>query len=143
MHNYSSRTSTCVLYINICINYFRIIAILFVSNDRYKSSTILIMDLEQSGRVIQRLRGHDEEIQGLCWCPILGEDLLSGNKANKWYILIIWIRCWKWPWKNSMLSLIDLNELRLTNSTNLWTKQVFIIHVIFRFLVIWVHIISN
>ena len=43
----------------------------------YKDSTLLLLDVNKGGVVQQRLRGHDEEIQSICWCPQLGEDLAT------------------------------------------------------------------
>ncbi|XP_060082615.1 gem-associated protein 5-like [Ylistrum balloti] len=40
----------------------------------YKTGLILILDVKRDGQILQRLRGHDEDIQCLVWCPIIGEN---------------------------------------------------------------------
>ena len=52
---------------------------------RYKSGSVLIVNTERNGQVVQRLRGHDEEIHGVCWCPELGEepDWIAEKGLNK------------------------------------------------------------
>jgi hypothetical protein len=40
---------------------------------------VLILDVSESGKVVQRLRGHDEEIHGVCWAPLPGEDMAMHN----------------------------------------------------------------
>lgn len=40
---------------------------------RYKTGVIILYDI-RDGSVIHRLRGHDDEIHSIVWCPIPGED---------------------------------------------------------------------
>jgi len=42
--------------------------------NRYKSGVILVLDVRKEVQVLQRLRGHDEEVHCVVWCPISGED---------------------------------------------------------------------
>ena len=32
------------------------------------------MDVKKGGYILSRLRGHDEELHSLVWCPVPGED---------------------------------------------------------------------
>ncbi|XP_066501896.1 gem-associated protein 5 [Hoplias malabaricus] len=55
----------------------------------YKDGMIVLIDISKKGEVIHRLRGHDEEIHGLAWCPEPGEEHLytrteetSANTSN-------------------------------------------------------------
>lgn len=43
----------------------------------YKDGIVVIMDISKKGEVIHRLRGHDDEIHSIAWCPLPGEDCLS------------------------------------------------------------------
>uniref|UniRef100_A0A665TMK7 Uncharacterized protein n=1 Tax=Echeneis naucrates TaxID=173247 RepID=A0A665TMK7_ECHNA len=43
----------------------------------YKDGMIVLIDVSKKGEVIQRLRGHDDEIHSLAWSPFLGGDGLS------------------------------------------------------------------
>ncbi|XP_058533541.1 gem-associated protein 5 [Ochotona princeps] len=43
----------------------------------YKDGIVVIMDISKKGEVIHRLRGHDDEIHCIAWCPVPGEDCLS------------------------------------------------------------------
>ena len=42
--------------------------------NRYRSGTILLLDVKRGGYILQKLRGHDEEVHSLVWCPIPGEE---------------------------------------------------------------------
>lgn len=37
---------------------------------------IVLIDISKKGEVMQRLRGHDNEIHSLAWSPLIGEDTL-------------------------------------------------------------------
>ncbi|NXU55063.1 GEMI5 protein, partial [Turnix velox] len=43
----------------------------------YKDGMVVIIDISRKREVLHRLRGHDDEIHCLAWCPILGEERLS------------------------------------------------------------------
>nr|XP_012610926.2 gem-associated protein 5 [Microcebus murinus]XP_020139282.1 gem-associated protein 5 [Microcebus murinus] len=45
----------------------------------YKDGIVVIIDISKKGEVIHRLRGHDDEIHSIAWCPLPGEDCLSIN----------------------------------------------------------------
>ncbi|XP_066469603.1 gem-associated protein 5 [Tiliqua scincoides] len=40
----------------------------------YKDGIIAVIDINRKGEVVHRLRGHDDEIHSLAWCPLLGEE---------------------------------------------------------------------
>ncbi|OWF45310.1 gem-associated protein 5-like [Mizuhopecten yessoensis] len=40
----------------------------------YKTGLILVLDVKREGQILQRLRGHDEDVQCLVWCPVPGEN---------------------------------------------------------------------
>uniref|UniRef100_A0A3B5MNQ1 Gem (nuclear organelle) associated protein 5 n=1 Tax=Xiphophorus couchianus TaxID=32473 RepID=A0A3B5MNQ1_9TELE len=42
----------------------------------YKDGMIVLIDISKKGEVMQRLRGHDNEIHSLAWSPLIGEDTL-------------------------------------------------------------------
>ncbi|MED6293161.1 hypothetical protein CHARACLAT_007880 [Characodon lateralis] len=42
----------------------------------YKDGMIVLIDISRKGEVMQRLRGHDNEIHSLAWSPVIGEDAL-------------------------------------------------------------------
>ncbi|XP_062941453.1 gem-associated protein 5 isoform X2 [Cynocephalus volans] len=48
----------------------------------YKDGIVVITDISKKGEVIHRLRGHDDEIHSIAWCPLLGEDCLSVNQEE-------------------------------------------------------------
>ncbi|KAM6150323.1 gem-associated protein 5 isoform 2-T2 [Erethizon dorsatum] len=48
----------------------------------YKDGIVVIIDLSKKGEVIHRLRGHDDEIHSIAWCPLPGEDCLSINQEE-------------------------------------------------------------
>ena len=42
---------------------------------RYKTGIVLVVDISgQRSDVLQRLRGHDEEVHSVSWCPPTGSD---------------------------------------------------------------------
>lgn len=43
---------------------------------------MVIIDISKKGEVIHRLRGHDDEIHSIAWCPLPGEDCLSINQEE-------------------------------------------------------------
>lgn len=43
---------------------------------------MVITDISKKGEVIHRLRGHDDEIHSIAWCPLPGEDCLSINQEE-------------------------------------------------------------
>ncbi|XP_042553568.1 gem-associated protein 5 isoform X1 [Dipodomys spectabilis] len=48
----------------------------------YKDGIVVIIDISKKGEVIHRLRGHDDEIHSIAWCPLPGEDCLSLNQEE-------------------------------------------------------------
>ncbi|XP_036900726.1 gem-associated protein 5 [Sturnira hondurensis] len=48
----------------------------------YKDGIVVIVDISKKGEVIHRLRGHDDEIHSIAWCPLPGEDCLSINQEE-------------------------------------------------------------
>ncbi|CAH6786315.1 Gemin5 [Phodopus roborovskii] len=48
----------------------------------YKDGIVIIIDISKKGEVIHRLRGHDDEIHSIAWCPLFGEDCLSINQEE-------------------------------------------------------------
>uniref|UniRef100_A0A4W2F2I7 Gem-associated protein 5 n=1 Tax=Bos indicus x Bos taurus TaxID=30522 RepID=A0A4W2F2I7_BOBOX len=48
----------------------------------YKDGIVVIIDISKKGEVMHRLRGHDDEIHSIAWCPLLGEDCLSINQEE-------------------------------------------------------------
>ncbi|XP_004485370.2 gem-associated protein 5 isoform X2 [Dasypus novemcinctus] len=43
----------------------------------YKDGIVVVIDISKKGEVTHRLRGHDDEIHSIVWCPLPGEDCLS------------------------------------------------------------------
>lgn len=43
---------------------------------------IVLIDVSKKGEVMQRLRGHDDEIHSLAWSPVAGEDVLSSRQED-------------------------------------------------------------
>lgn len=43
---------------------------------------MVIIDISKKGEVMHRLRGHDDEIHSIAWCPLSGEDCLSINQEE-------------------------------------------------------------
>ncbi|XP_044306963.1 gem-associated protein 5 isoform X3 [Varanus komodoensis] len=48
----------------------------------YKDGIVVIIDISRKGDVIHRLRGHDDEIHSLAWCPVLGEEDLFSRQEE-------------------------------------------------------------
>ncbi|XP_020761306.2 gem-associated protein 5 isoform X1 [Odocoileus virginianus] len=48
----------------------------------YKNGIVVIIDISKKGEVMHRLRGHDDEIHSIAWCPLSGEDCLSINQEE-------------------------------------------------------------
>ncbi|KAK2494064.1 hypothetical protein MC885_020609 [Smutsia gigantea] len=48
----------------------------------YKDGIVVITDISKKGEVIHRLRGHDDEIHSIVWCPLPSEDCLSINQEE-------------------------------------------------------------
>ncbi|CAD7675427.1 unnamed protein product [Nyctereutes procyonoides] len=48
----------------------------------YKDGIVVIIDISKKGEVIHRLRGHDDEIHSIAWCPLPGEDCLFINQEE-------------------------------------------------------------
>ncbi|KAM6984625.1 gem-associated protein 5 [Aplochiton taeniatus] len=42
----------------------------------YKDGMIVLIDVSKKGEVVQRLRGHDDEIHSLAWAPLANEEAL-------------------------------------------------------------------
>ncbi|KAF2979018.1 hypothetical protein EK904_000181 [Melospiza melodia maxima] len=42
----------------------------------YKDGIVVIIDISRKREVVHRLRGHEDEIHGLAWCPVPGEERL-------------------------------------------------------------------
>lgn len=42
----------------------------------YKDGMVVIIDISRKKEVLHRLRGHDDEIHCLAWCPVPGEGRL-------------------------------------------------------------------
>uniref|UniRef100_A0A4W6DNU7 Gem nuclear organelle associated protein 5 n=1 Tax=Lates calcarifer TaxID=8187 RepID=A0A4W6DNU7_LATCA len=48
----------------------------------YKDGMIVLIDVSKKGEVMQRLRGHDDEIHSLVWSPVTGEDTLYNRPED-------------------------------------------------------------
>ncbi|KAG1969970.1 gem-associated protein 5 isoform X1 [Pimephales promelas] len=48
----------------------------------YKDGMIVVIDISRKGEVIHRLRGHDDEIHALAWCPRPSEEPLHGRSEE-------------------------------------------------------------
>ncbi|XP_053147146.1 gem-associated protein 5 isoform X2 [Hemicordylus capensis] len=48
----------------------------------YKDGIVVIIDISRKGEVIHRLRGHDDEIHSLAWCPVLGEESICSRQEE-------------------------------------------------------------
>ncbi|XP_048344202.1 gem-associated protein 5 [Sphaerodactylus townsendi] len=48
----------------------------------YKDGIVVIIDISRRGEVVHRLRGHDDEIHSLVWCPVLGEEGLGSRQEE-------------------------------------------------------------
>lgn len=58
----------------------------------YKDGMVVIIDISRKREVLHRLRGHDDEIHCLAWCPVPGEGRLPAWQDElqgmyKWYIV--------------------------------------------------------
>ncbi|KAA0720372.1 Gem-associated protein 5 [Triplophysa tibetana] len=49
----------------------------------YKDGMIVVIDISKKGDVIHRLRGHDDEIHALAWCPQPREEPLYGRFSEE------------------------------------------------------------
>ncbi|XP_043845101.1 gem-associated protein 5 [Dromiciops gliroides] len=43
----------------------------------YKDGMVVVIDISKKGDILHRLRGHDDEIHSIAWCPLLGEECLT------------------------------------------------------------------
>lgn len=43
---------------------------------------IVLIDVSKKGEVTHRLRGHEDEIHSLAWCPQDGEDALCSRAED-------------------------------------------------------------
>ncbi|KAH0629873.1 hypothetical protein JD844_012324 [Phrynosoma platyrhinos] len=48
----------------------------------YKDGIVVLIDISRKGEVIHRLRGHDDEIHSLAWCPVLGEEGICNQQEE-------------------------------------------------------------
>ena len=48
---------------------------IFINTLRYRSGNILVVDTERGGTIVERLRGHNDEVHSISWCPVAGEDI--------------------------------------------------------------------
>ena len=50
----------------------------------YKNGQVLVVDIGRKGNsvIIQKLRGHDDEIHSVVWCPQPGGNLQQGSSAQ-------------------------------------------------------------
>lgn len=48
----------------------------------YKDGMIAVIDISKKGEVVHRLRGHDDEIHALAWCPRPREEPLYGRSED-------------------------------------------------------------
>ncbi|XP_067279669.1 gem-associated protein 5 isoform X2 [Pseudorasbora parva] len=48
----------------------------------YKDGMIVVIDISKKGEVTHRLRGHDDEIHALAWCPRPSEEPLYGRSED-------------------------------------------------------------
>ncbi|XP_069051438.1 gem-associated protein 5 isoform X2 [Lepisosteus oculatus] len=49
----------------------------------YKDGMVIVIDISKKNEVVHRLRGHDDEIHGLAWCPQPGEEALYSRPAEE------------------------------------------------------------
>ncbi|XP_066572558.1 gem-associated protein 5 isoform X1 [Amia ocellicauda] len=45
----------------------------------YKDGMIIVIDISKKNEVVHRLRGHDDEVHALAWCPEPGEEALHSR----------------------------------------------------------------
>ncbi|CAM5132176.1 unnamed protein product [Eretmochelys imbricata] len=48
----------------------------------YKDGMVVIIDISRKREVVHRLRGHDDEIHSLAWCPVPGEEVLRSRQEE-------------------------------------------------------------
>ncbi|XP_072040500.1 gem-associated protein 5-like [Amphiura filiformis] len=48
----------------------------------YKNALVLLIDINNKGNILQRMRGHEDEIHSICWAPSSGEILPSHKPSN-------------------------------------------------------------
>ncbi|XP_072846121.2 gem-associated protein 5 [Pogona vitticeps] len=48
----------------------------------YKDGIVVVIDISRKGDVVHRLRGHDDEIHSLAWCPVLGEEVVCNRQEE-------------------------------------------------------------
>ncbi|KAM7161684.1 gem-associated protein 5 [Macrochelys suwanniensis] len=48
----------------------------------YKDGMVVIIDISRKREVVHRLRGHDDEIHSLAWCPVPGEEVLYSRQEE-------------------------------------------------------------
>jgi WD40 repeat protein len=47
---------------------------------RFRQGTVFLLDFSGgSARLVHRLRGHDDEVYSVSWCPVPGETFLKGS----------------------------------------------------------------
>lgn len=51
-------------------------------SSRYKDGMIALIDVAKRGEVMQRLRGHEDEIHSLAWSPLDREGSLSSRSED-------------------------------------------------------------
>lgn len=51
-------------------------------SSRYKDGMIALVDVAKRGEVMQRLRGHEDEIHSLAWSPLDKEGSLSSRSED-------------------------------------------------------------
>lgn len=51
-------------------------------SSRYKDGMIVLIDVAKRGEVMQRLRGHEDEIHSLAWSPLNREGSLSSRSDD-------------------------------------------------------------
>nr|XP_060621501.1 gem-associated protein 5 isoform X2 [Anolis sagrei ordinatus] len=48
----------------------------------YKDGIVVVIDISKKGDVVHRLRGHDDEIHSLVWCPVIGEEAICSQQEE-------------------------------------------------------------
>ncbi|KAL3879528.1 hypothetical protein ACJMK2_031822, partial [Sinanodonta woodiana] len=48
----------------------------------YKNGLILVIDVKKAGMILNKMRGHDEDVHSLAWCPISGEEFKSQQEET-------------------------------------------------------------
>ncbi|ESO89430.1 hypothetical protein LOTGIDRAFT_234283 [Lottia gigantea] len=49
----------------------------------YKSGNVLLLDITKNCRVLHKLRGHDDEIHCIVWCPVPGETIFTDGEQDE------------------------------------------------------------